>query len=141
MDPISAIGIAAAIVQFIDFCSNLLSKDRGLYASSRRNGLDREELEYAVNQLRVFLAELNRYPLKNEPQSELEKSFARLCMECQEIGKELIDKFDKLRGGLKSTMPFKQAYKMMWSESQMERLVHRLQRMRDSLNTQLQLQM
>ena len=86
MDPLSAISIAAAVVQFVDYGSRLLQDTVEIYRSS--TGKSRDKLE--ISSISRDLAALS-----DEVESRLtvlggsEEIFVRLCGTCRDIGKEL----------------------------------------------------
>lgn len=93
MDPLNAISLAAAVIQFIDFGSRLLSEAAELYRST--TGQTGQKLD--ISRIESDLSTLN-----NEVESKStsigtptcgssEEIFVRLCGSCQDIANELRD--------------------------------------------------
>ena len=51
MEPLSALSVAAAVVQFVDFGSSLVSKSREIYKSSQGASIGQAESEIATKRL------------------------------------------------------------------------------------------
>lgn len=60
MDPITAIGLASAIVQFVDFSSTLVSGAREIYSSASRARTEHDEEDLAIDRLRDLTRRLPR---------------------------------------------------------------------------------
>ena len=91
MDPLSAISLASAVVQFVDFGSRLLRETVNVYKSSSGRSVTNNELRAISNDLSILSNDviLKSTISKVKQGGGSEEVFVRLCHECSEIGKEL----------------------------------------------------
>jgi hypothetical protein len=82
MDPLSALGVAASIVQFIQFGSSITSQALEIYKSSEGSSADNFECENASKRLRELC---NR--LKNTGCYGI--ALKKICEGCLEVAEEL----------------------------------------------------
>ena len=99
MDPLSALSIAASVVQFIDFSSKLVSGSRKLYKLSE--GLDEgyEDLEQVTENLVNLSDELQR-SMQTDTSKQTrshEQELRTLCKGCNEVAKDLLGVLEKLK--------------------------------------------
>ncbi|RYP06373.1 hypothetical protein DL765_009520 [Monosporascus sp. GIB2] len=117
MEPVSALGIAAAVVQFADFGYRVVKGTYDAYKSSSSRAVGNIKPTTASHDLSQLLqnaeAKLeNRWPGQGTPSSPTndagspEDIFRRLCCECREIKSALDEIFAKLvpRGRSRATM-------------------------------------
>ncbi|KAI1399897.1 hypothetical protein F4819DRAFT_497705 [Hypoxylon fuscum] len=147
MEPLSALSVAAAAVQFLDFGARIITDTREVYQSSSRQIRDNVELgEMAkrFNQLtnaieyklREFGPEDSIFrQLSHGPEQfgdETEVMLIHLCHQASEIGHELQDLLAKLKSHGKTKIElvansFVTALKAIWSEEKIEGLKDRLE--------------
>lgn len=60
MDPLTAIGLASAIVQFVDFSYTLVSEAREMYSSAKGARAEHDEADSAIDRLRDLTSRLPR---------------------------------------------------------------------------------
>ncbi|KAN0093480.1 hypothetical protein V8E51_016664 [Hyaloscypha variabilis] len=126
MDPLSALGVAASIVQFIQFGSSITSQALEIYKSSEGSSADNFECENASKRLRELCN-----GLKNTGCYGV--ALKKICEGCLEVAEELETLLGKLRlnetaenGTLRKWRSFRQALKSIWSLDSIERLKRRL---------------
>ena len=142
MDPFSAISLASAIVQFVDFSGKLISKSYQLYHSTNGALQENEELEKIISDVRS----LNRGVISNVKSkddktsvSKDERSLEILAAECQKIADELLRVF----GDLKVPQPhhkwssINKAVATAWNKSKIEELTGRLKRLREQIDSRI----
>ncbi|KAK3348860.1 hypothetical protein B0T25DRAFT_609099 [Lasiosphaeria hispida] len=121
LDPLSALSVAAVVVQFVDFGRKIVCKSRELYHSI--NGLTDENLASKTVTLR--LQELAR-DLKAPRTAVLSRQSPRLqqiCDECEEISVELLEKLRRLQS--------------ITSKTDIDQMAARLARLRMELDTEV----
>lgn len=93
MDPLSAISVAAAVVQFVDFSSRLLMDTVEIFRSSANQPGNRDNID--ISEISRDLSALSdevqsQYRLVGiPPNGGSEEVFVRLCATCKAIGEEL----------------------------------------------------
>jgi 6-phosphogluconate dehydrogenase len=137
MDPISALGIAAAAVQFIDFGSKLVSRSKEIYQSSSGFSAEHVDLTETTNKM-ISLSQNLESTLQNSASQTLEfheSQLLEVCRQCLQISSELITAINKIRtqGGHRKWNSFEQAFKSIWSQGQLDKLRKRLDESRQQL--------
>lgn len=95
MDPASAIGLAASIIQLISFTSNLLSKTREIHNSADGTAVENLELEAITKSLQELSQEI---AAGNRNLTKADKQLKELCDGCQKVTRELLELVQKLKG-------------------------------------------
>lgn len=135
-DPLSALGLAANIVQFVTFASDLITKTRKLSASTDGSLVQNAELEAITLSLRTF--SYGFYDSMGGTSSS-ERELQALCHGCQDVTQELLGSIE----GLKSHKlhnkwnSFRHALASIWEEGKIDALAQRLDRFRSQINTAL----
>ena len=127
MDPLSALGLAGNIVQFIDFGSKLVCKGRQIYKSSV-GALDQHvDLEAITNDLVLLIAQIEPSKYRNqESDAPLEEDavFLKLTAVCNDVA---------LTGRHRRWKSVRQALKTQWKTEKIEELSRRLSGFREEL--------
>lgn len=93
MDPMTALSIAAATVQFVDFGTSLLSSARGVYKSASGQPQDVVQLTSLVDDLSKFSQSIQEvfHKAKSTQMSydRFEESLFRVCAECLQTCSEI----------------------------------------------------
>ncbi|KAH7159593.1 hypothetical protein B0J13DRAFT_539221 [Dactylonectria estremocensis] len=151
MEPLSALGVAAAAVQFLDFGSRVFLDARDIWKSSPSQAPRNTELSEIARNLSSLMNEVDRKlqaaQIKQarkegatgaglDEQSQV--MFARLCSECNDVCKELQECLSKLKTqgkeGLKHAADsLIVAVKGVWSASKIEGLKDRIRQLRDQI--------
>jgi hypothetical protein len=101
MDPLSALGVAAGVVQLIDFGTRLTSAAGQLYLSPSGRTAEEVELTTIASDLSQFSANINsktaRLARYAPAESASEATLFAICEECVAAAKELEDAIRKLR--------------------------------------------
>jgi hypothetical protein len=95
MEPLSALSIAAAVVQFADFGFRLIKSAHELYKSPSGQRLEYIELS-TVSQDLSHLANAVKTKQRENDGSAI-NPFLRLCDQCESTNSELQDMLNKLR--------------------------------------------
>ena len=136
VEAVAALGVAANVVQFIDFSGRILSESHRLHRSKRANPSKNEELESIALDLQKLHSELQcsenetyQAPTSNDIQLQ------RLAEQCRDVCLELLAALEKLKtvdpaGKWRS---FRVALKTVWGESKIKSLQVRLNEARQEL--------
>ncbi|KAG6358736.1 hypothetical protein INS49_012255 [Diaporthe citri] len=94
MDPLSAIGVASAIVAFVDFSWNLITGTWEIYHSLDGVATENARLEDVTDDLELLTQALEAdFPVK----IKAEKNIQRLAKDCREDAKTLKDLLDEMK--------------------------------------------
>jgi NACHT domain len=140
MDPLSALGIAAAAIQFLQFAGSLVSKSRQIHAQGAL--IDHIECANATNRLSELannvqqsLDDLGSLGLLSDDSENLRL----ICSRCVEISEELSTRLSELRlsGNHQKWKSVRQALKSICSKGKVDELAGRLASCKDELNLHL----
>ncbi|OJD35479.1 p-loop containing nucleoside triphosphate hydrolase [Diplodia corticola] len=140
MDPFSALGIAAATIQFVDFSAALLSTN-GRIRSSKTGELQLEsESRTIAEDLESHHGEMmdsRNGSGQGQAVSQTEKQIQIVCVECDAVAQDLLQAVHKLktrRWGKKEKFgTFKQALQTIWSPEKIEELEQHFGKWRSQL--------
>jgi hypothetical protein len=137
MDPTSALGIAASIVQFVEFASRLIS--RGYQISQSENGdLVNQDRKCIAENLATLSTGLNNSLELDMPNRELtktEKELRRFSDDCNDMAEKLLDALQKLKASSRNQgwKVFQEALLTLWNEKTIGKMQWRLQEIRQQL--------
>lgn len=138
LDPLTALGLAANIVQFLSFSAGLLSQSWTIYKSSNGASDDVIDAEIAVTDLLRVTEGLKPSILSPNTTAltAAETSLDNLRVRCHEVGKELLAILDKLtiKGQKTRWKSIKLALAREWKDGKLKELQERLQQLRAELN-------
>jgi hypothetical protein len=142
MDPLSALGIAASIAQFLQFGGSLVSKSCEIYSHGALLG--HADLESAMKRF-IQLADSMKTSLGElevlGPLSSDSKVLEVICGNCMELSQELLMRLEDLRiNGNHSSRKwksFRQALKSVCSTTKIDGIAMRLEKYQDELNLHL----
>jgi hypothetical protein len=144
MDPLSALSIAAAVIQFVDYSTKVVSKGKELYKSIDGALSENIELETASIRLRSLISNLqdSLRHCQQTQQGSVDPSFQALeaiCKGCMEVSKELVTELEKLKvpegHPQKKWKTFRQALKSVWSKERIKEISDRLVTLKSDLDT------
>jgi hypothetical protein len=145
LDPMSALSVAASVVQFVDFTSKIICKGKDIYHSvdgvlpeNSQNKTVTVRLLEITNELEKPLVDIGS--LSDENQSQYHQ-LQHICKECSSISKELLRHLKDLevpRGSKhRRWKSFRQALKSVWDKEGIDAMAKRLERLRNELHTQV----
>lgn len=141
MDPLSALSIAAAVVQFVDFGSKLVSKGVQLYNSVDGVLVENADIERAMDRLSLLTGGL-KTSLTPGPQSSISESdrlLQTICKSCLDISDELRTQLEKLKVPANTShrkwKSFRKALKSVWSKESVDGLARKLESLKGELET------
>lgn len=140
LDPLSALSLAAAIVQFVDFGTKIVLSAAEIHASATGSLTKNVEL-FSIT---IDLSEISgKLVLGDRTQrdkySKDEQALASLAMQCREVANTLLTTLEdlSLKGPHKRWKSVRQALLSVWRESEISDIRKRLDTFRDQLTTRL----
>ncbi|KAI9686895.1 MAG: hypothetical protein M1822_002648 [Bathelium mastoideum] len=143
VDPLSALGLAGNIIQFIDFGSKLISQSVEQYRSAVGTStqyLDLEALTQSLQSVAKGLGDSTAGPDKGEVKTKDELALRQLARSCQSVAADLINILDGLKinpkahGLNRRAQSLRQAFRSVGAEEQIKDLEHKLESYRSQLN-------
>ncbi|KAF2017574.1 hypothetical protein BU24DRAFT_317882, partial [Aaosphaeria arxii CBS 175.79] len=137
MEPLSALSIATAVVQFLDFAGNIVTSTWEISKSSSGDSNRNSDLRGITQNLQELNGTLRQ--AVNDPNlvpfSSQDQEIADLCRKCNDVAEKLIGILDRVRSSSRdSTWPsFRAALRTMWNQDE----VDNLQRTLDSYRQQI----
>lgn len=140
MDPVSALGLAANIAQFVQFAGSLLGQGWALYkdgetASHQDVTLVTRDLQTIAQKLAV------NHSLAHGGAASWgdEQSLDKLCKRCEELSEELLSivKSLSVSGPGQKWQSFRQAMRTAGKKSKLETLEKSLNDLRDQMNSHM----
>ncbi|KAK5710456.1 hypothetical protein LTR15_012967 [Elasticomyces elasticus] len=123
MDPASAIGVAAAVLQFLEFSVKVLKTCKEIRDDANSATQNNKELEKAARILEDFRAELGSVMRSKQANRRI----VTIAYECAQTAKELIDLLEYIRGGDGKLGTAKATWRAMLKRKPIERLQRSLQ--------------
>lgn len=141
MDPLSALALASAVVQFVDFSGKLVAKFRELYTSGGAlpENSDLEQTTENLSNLSEMLATTHQPKSHTKSTSKHEVALQKLVLSCQEVASELLSLLRdlKLQGKHQKWQSFRQAWRSMHKTPKIEYFKNKLDRLQQQLNSRL----
>lgn len=140
LDPLSALSVAAALFQFIDFTAKIVSKGNHLFQSA--NGIlpENESIESTTIRLRDLAGPLQSQTPTVGGYPE-DRALKALCGECVDIAMQLLAQLEKLKVpencNNRRWKSFRQALKSVWSKDKVDELNKRLRGLDEQLRTHI----
>lgn len=145
MDPISAFGLAASVVQLIDFTETLLSGTYEIYRSATTTG--DTKINFNLMTVTTSLKTLNddlqlslrQVTSDSKTLSKHEVEIGKICEECSKVAEQLISKLEKLKVQKQHDLweSFRKALQTVWSKRELESLEKRLETFRMQISLQI----
>ncbi|KAF2786878.1 hypothetical protein K505DRAFT_258941 [Melanomma pulvis-pyrius CBS 109.77] len=126
MESLTALGLAANIIQFVEFSARLLSEASEVYHSTTGLSKDQVELQDVAESL------------KNMTESLLEIN--KIALSAKVVAEDLITAVQRLKvteGSKKRWRSFRQALSTLWNKDKIENLQKRLDALRSQLSVQI----
>ncbi|KAK4908430.1 hypothetical protein LTR49_022698 [Elasticomyces elasticus] len=124
MDPASAIGVAAAVLQFLEFTVKVLKTCKEIRDDANSATQNNKELEQSARTLEHFRAELGSVIRSKQANRRI----VTIAYECAQTAKELMDLLEYIRGGDgKLGTAAKATWRAMLKRKPIERLQRSLQ--------------
>lgn len=147
MDPLTAVGFASNIVQFVSFARDLISKGKEIARNADGALVENLEIESVTQSIYDLNSELRSVPRKAgtkwrspPPLSKAELELEKLSEGSKDVAQELLAALQKLKvsdSKNKSWTSFRQALNSVLSAEKIEQLSTRLERFQSQINTAL----
>lgn len=142
MDPLSALGVAASVVQFVQFGSSLVSKSTQIYKNG--TSLAYAECENATRRLNDLTTDvkgsLRELQSLGNPSPDA-KALKAICYNCVTLSEELLNRLEKIKvdkiAKSRRWKSFRQALKSACSKDGVDHLARRISECREELNSHL----
>jgi hypothetical protein len=139
MDPLTAVSLASAIIQFIDYGTRLMRDASEMYHSTTGSTAQNESLELITTEINGWSSKLATTGIQST-QSDEEKGICRLATQCQKLSSDILGFVQKVRPkDQKSKIKVAlSALKGRWYQKDILELQERLNDCGRQLNRQLQ---
>jgi hypothetical protein len=140
MDPLTVIGLAGSVVQFVSFSHELVSLGKEIYRSSTGVRMKSVELEIVMKDLSENHASLRHNVSPNlQERTPQEANLVSLVEQCEPIYKELQRVLAGLQvqGNHRKWSAFCKALKSIWKEDQINDMERRLQRLQQQIDSHI----
>ncbi|KAK2732455.1 hypothetical protein CKAH01_19040 [Colletotrichum kahawae] len=137
MDPLTALGLAANIVPFIEIAAKVLKAAKEIHDSESGGLDDNVNLEKYATQLKQHYSNLLA-PDSDDLIGD-DKEICALAAECQKLAHDLLDVLERIKPADRSSklQSFRLALKNMWRGKDKEMLEKRLESCRTQVEAQL----
>jgi len=134
LDPLTAIGLAGNIVQFVDFSCKVIDKAQDIHKAEDQSLPENTEAETVAKALLALNSKIkDGIP---SPSSGSEEILQALCDGCDNVARELVAALEKLKvkGERTKWKSMRQALKTVLSKDKLDSILKRLSSIRDQLN-------
>jgi hypothetical protein len=136
LDALSAVSLAATIIQFVDFSSKIVSKGYHLYESADGVLSENARLGYVIADLKSLNTRLQKHE-KLGCLTKEEQALEDLSSQCSIIAKELLERLDKLNVEANTKnrkwKSFRQALKSVWNKKALDEMAATLSEYRNQI--------
>jgi hypothetical protein len=144
MEPLSALGVATAVTQFIEFTGTVISGTWKLYKLEPAPGGVRQEYDHIVP-VTKRLTELTKSlrdsirPTDRTSLSSQDEDLENISHECTKLGEELLVVLDRLKSQSKYRFwaCFREALATVWKQKDVDALQKDLERYRRLMSTHI----
>lgn len=141
MDPLTAVGLAGNILNFVDFSAKVLSRAKHLYESASGATAENDELESLTTNLKSLAEKVQRRPSQVPRKGHFhinitsESFLDNLSQQCIQVADELLETLDsiKVKGDGRTRKSAVQAMKTIWRQDHIDALQKRLDRVSKQL--------
>ena len=130
MDPLSAVGVAGTIVQFVTFASTLISKSTEIYNSASGSSTEVLDLHHVSQHLQQLSNKLT------VASSEEVSVFRAAKQDCEKVS-DLVEQLKLKDGASRQWKSFRAALKVVCHGHEIARLEGRLERTQNAVTLQL----
>lgn len=138
MEPLSALSIATAVVQFLDFAGTLVSGTWEISRSSFGDTEKNSDLRYITESLQKHNEELRNCLNQSNvaPFSSQDRDIEQLCRQCNEVADRLVTILNRVRSHSKDSKwtSFRAALRTMWSQEEVDTLQKTLDSYRQQIS-------
>ena len=132
LDPLSALGLAGNVVQFVDFSNKLFSYSIELYRSANGALTANQEIKRVITDLRIMSDRFAQVPAL--AQTNDERALRMLSIDCRKLADQLLATLERLRIDInsrhKKMKSLKQTLVAICKADEIENYQHRLSNLR-----------
>ena len=134
-EAIVILGVAANIVQFLDFGTNFVSRAWNIHSAGRDGIRDISDLRSITTDLQEILQSLRAPVNDNDELSGERTDLRQLAEQCQLVATELLKSLQKIKLPDKTSKrdALKAAFRLVWKEDEIRHLQARLEGFRHQL--------
>ena len=136
LDPMTALGLAGNVVQFVDFSIKLLGDAHEIHKSAQGSLQENLDVEKVTEIIRTLQMKLRTQDGDNiNANGKAENSLERLCLSCDETAEELLEALEKLKvqGKRSPWKSIRQAIQSIKGKTAVVELCGRLKRFQDAI--------
>lgn len=141
MDPLTAFGLAANVLAFVDFTAKVVGKANAIRKSSQKLSPEDSQVSDITRRLQSFAFDFGQSPVHagSSGDSHGDKQLQDICRECSNIADELLSRLSRLAitGKISRFKSYRQALKSVWDGRTIDNLFQRLELFRGEINTYL----
>ncbi|KAJ9614088.1 hypothetical protein H2200_002224 [Cladophialophora chaetospira] len=140
LDPFSALGLAGNVLQFIDFCGNVISESRKTYQSASESSPENIELGSVAVDLQQLCAQLQPSNRGQEASAVADQKLAKTLAWCEGVAADLLSAIEQLKiktGPHRKWRSFRQALITVWKKDKLSGLQRRLSFLREQVTLHL----
>jgi hypothetical protein len=141
MEPLSALGVASNVVQFVDFATKLVSQTVRIHRAAQSNNKDGSSLVLLTTELEKYNRDMTKdleSSLGSNGMSPEDEQILKTCAECAKISSNLLTTLISLKSSkVTAWTSFVAALKTIWKESEIEELRHTLDSYRQQISLYL----
>ena len=138
LEALAAVGLAANILQFVEFSYNLTTSAREIYNSSSGLTAENQALELIANDLLHLSGKFTVQGTSTSTQSVGDKKLSDLALASTKVAEELLEAIERLKNKDNQSQgnrrSFRQALQTVLQKDGINNLVTRLERLRDQLS-------
>jgi hypothetical protein len=139
MEPLSALSIATAVIQFLDFTGKIVSGTWQIYRGQPPKKTEANSDVASITEslhgvTKSLQASKNKSRL--QPWSSQDAAISKLAESCTEVGEQLLTLLNRLRAQSNHRVwpSFRTALRTVWSEKDIERLCQTLENYRQQIS-------
>jgi len=145
MEPVSAIGLAGNILQFVEFGIRVVSKGYKIYRSVDGCLVENLDLEIVTSDLVLLQKKIQTskpHIIVNEVEDD-DQNLRALTQRCSDLADELLEKLNKAKaqGRFRKWKSLRQAIKSVWSKKDVDEMANRLQSFKSEIQLHLMISM
>ena len=139
MDPVTALGIASNVIQFVEFAGKLISRSSRYYRSADGSDLEYTEIVAAASNLEKLAGTVQKSTVNAASRINkvdvAQQGLLDASRQCQRIAQEMTDVLSTLMkpGQQNRWNSIRQAFRAIWSEEKIDKLSVRLSHAREQL--------
>ena len=137
LDPISALGLAASVAQFLTLATVIVSKGYQIYKAADGTLSELRDVEQITNDLVNLNSRLieSLYTTADGRPSKDELALEKLSVACANIGQQLLVRLQqlKVKGPYRKWKSARQALRSVWSKQEVDAIAGKLAMYREEL--------